>query len=45
MNDTKLKKFKVILTICLIQTFTVKKRKNIEDSLEIYIKVNFRPYL
>ncbi len=42
MNDTKIKKIQSYLNN-LFDTdhFTVKKRKNIEDSLEIYIKDEF----
>ena len=42
MNDTKIKKIQNYLNNLFdTQYFTVKKRKNIEDSLEIYIKDEF----
>ena len=42
MNDTKIKKIQSYLNNLFdTQHFKVKKRKNIEDSLEIYIKDEF----
>ena len=42
MNDTKLKKIQNYLNNLFdTEHFEVKKRKNIEDSLEIYIKGEF----
>ena len=42
MNDTKIKKIQSYLNNLFdTDNFTVKKRKNIEDSLEIYIKDEF----
>ena len=42
MNDTKLKKIQNYLNNLFdTENFVLKKRKNIEDSLEIYIKDEF----